>query len=85
MIAETPLNKCFPDYTGPNDIQESLNHIQKEFEKRMEDENKKRLHTYIVAARFKKDIKYAWEEVKTVLLEENKKDVEEARKRAKKR
>jgi hypothetical protein len=54
MIVETPLSKCFPDYTGPNEIKESLDFIQREFEKRMEDENKKRLHTYIVAARFKK-------------------------------
>jgi len=78
MIQEQDLSKCFPEYSGGPDVKNALKFIQTEFEKRMEDENRKRLHTHYIAARFKKDIKYSWEEVKNVLLEQNKKDVKEA-------
>jgi hypothetical protein len=61
-----------------------LNFIKQEFEKRMDDQNKNRLHVQYIAARFKKDVKYCWDELKTVLLEENKKDVREAAKKTKK-
>jgi len=47
----------------------------------MEDENKKRLHIHEIAARYKKDIKYTWEELKNILVKENSKDMKEAAKR----
>jgi hypothetical protein len=37
-----------------------------------------------IAARFKKDIKYGWDDIKTVLLAENKRDLETAAKKGKK-
>jgi len=83
MIQEHDLSKCFADYTGGSDVKNALKFIQTEFEKRMDEENRKRLHTHYIAARFKKDIKYSWEEVKNVLVEQNKKDVLEAAKRGK--
>jgi hypothetical protein len=50
----------------------------------MEDSNKNRLHVQYIAARFKKDVKYSWDELTAILLEENKKDVREAAKKTKK-
>lgn len=84
MIKETDLSKCFPEYKGGNDITAALKFVQTEFEKRMDDDGKKRLHVKYIAARFKKDIKYTWEELRTVLVEENKKDFKEAQRKAKK-
>jgi len=67
MIAESDLVKCFPEYKGGADIQEAMKFIQAEFEKRMTD--KKRLSVRFIAARYKKDIKYAWEELRDELLD----------------
>ena len=58
MIQTAELNKCFTEYNGGSDVKNALTFVQKEFEKRMEDENKKRLHCYIVAARYKKVINF---------------------------
>lgn len=84
MLEEYDLKKCFPEYTGGSDIKLALKFVSNEFEKRIEEDNRKNLHIYYVAARFKKDIKYSWEELKNVLLEQNKKVVKEAEKKRKK-
>lgn len=84
ILDGTSLNKCFPEYTGGNDAKEALHFITEEFKKRVNDENKKRLHIEYIAARFRKDVKYAFDEMKKVLIENNIKDVKEARKGRKK-
>jgi len=76
MIQETDLSICFPEYTGGKEIGNSLRFIQNEFEKRKG--GKKNLHVHYIAARFKKDIKYTWEDLRRVLIDENKKDVKTA-------
>jgi len=81
MIQETDLSKCFPEYHGGKDVTASLNFIQSEFEKRIDDNGKKRLHVHHIAARYKRDIKYSWEDLRDVLKGENKKDLKEAAKR----
>jgi len=81
MIQEVDLSKCFPEYTGGKDVNAALKFIQGEFEKRMDDDGKKRLHVHYIAARYKKDIKYTWEDLRNVLVEENKKDMKEAQKK----
>lgn len=90
------LKKCFPEYTGiisepkdlfekgSNDVKEALEFIQAEFEKRVDESSRKRLHVHYIAARYKRDIKYSWEDVSNVLMEHNKKDVEAASKVGKK-
>ena len=47
-------------------------------------EDDKRLHVHYIAARFKKDIRYTWDDLKNVLIAENKKDFEQAAKQRKK-
>lgn len=37
------------------------------------------LHVKYIAARYKKDIKYSWDDLKAVLLAENKKDLEQGK------
>jgi len=71
MIKEVSLSKVFPEYTGGPDTNAALEFLKKEFVKRAQDE--KRVHVSYVAARYKKDIKYSWEELRDKLVEENKK------------
>jgi len=76
MIQDTGLNKCFPEYSGGADVKTALKFVQAEFEKRMEGD-RKRLHVHYVAARYKKDIKYTWEDLKTVMVDVYKKERKE--------
>jgi len=78
MIQTVSLTKCFEDYSGGNDVNTALQFIQGQFQSKVKDNRE--IHTYFIAARFKKDVKYTWEEVKKRLLEENKKQVQHATK-----
>jgi len=83
MIQTVGLEKCFEDYKGGNDVNTALMYIQEQFHSKVNKDpnNSSRiLHTYPIAARFKKDVKYTWDEVKKILLEENKKQVQHATK-----
>jgi len=77
MMQKTPLSKCFPEYTGGNDVQSALDFIKQQFLAKVQD-GPKTLHFEYISARFKKDVKWAWDEVKTVLAESNKTTVTKA-------
>jgi len=79
MQNHTPLTKCFPDYVQPEDadVNAPLQYIKDQFQIKLTDP-KRHVHTEYIAARFKKDIKNSWEEVKKVLMEENRKVIERA-------
>lgn len=64
MIQQTDLSKCFDKYTGGNDVNEALKFIQEQFQAKVKDN--RTLHVYFIAARFKKDVKYTWDEVKSI-------------------
>jgi len=81
MIRTTDLSVCFPNYSGGPSVTAALDFLTNEFHSRMNDQTKTLSVSY-VAARFKKDIKYSWEELKDVLLEQNKKEIEKAQKKA---
>jgi len=83
MIQTSALSKCFPDYNGGADVQAAFQFIESKFKSRVSNPNVTMKTSYI-AARFKKDVKYTWEEVKDTLLAENKKQVELAAKKHKK-
>eukprot|EP01132_Coremiostelium_polycephalum_P003556 gene3556-4431_t len=83
MIQKTDLSKCFPEYKGGCDVKTALDFIQAKFQSKIQDSSKQ-LHTFHIAARYKKDIKYTWEEVKNILLEENKRILLKATKDLKK-
>src|SRR5688500_5256709 len=63
MMREVPLAKCFSEYTGGNDVRKAIAFIEEEFRKRTPTEKRNKLKVYPVAARFKKDIKYSWEDL----------------------
>lgn len=81
MMQKTPLSKCFPEYTGGGDIQAALEFIKLQFQAKVQAEiggPNKTLHFQYISARFKKDVKWAWDEVKSVLADSNKSVVQKA-------
>jgi len=68
MMRTTPLSKCFPEYTGGDDVQAALEFIKQQFISKVQDQPKV-LHFAYVSARFKKDIRWAWDEVKETMGE----------------
>jgi len=67
MIAETDLGKCFPEFKAGNNLHEAMRFVQLQFEKKLES-NQNRLKVNFIAARYKKDIKYTWEEITENLI-----------------
>ena len=68
MMRTTPLSKCFPEYTGGDDVQTALEFIKQKFTEKVQ-EQPKELHFAYVSARVKKDISYAWDEVKSIMAD----------------
>lgn len=68
MMRSTPLTKCFPEYTGGDDVQAALEFIKQQFIAKVQD-TPKELHFTYISARFKKDVRWAWDEVKATMAE----------------
>lgn len=66
MISKTPLTVCYPDFAGPkNDVHAALEYLQAAYSAIMEEAVPgKTLHTHVVAARVRMDMKVAWGDVK---------------------
>ena len=78
---KTPLSKCFPEYTGGSDVQVALDFIKQQFQSKLQEP--KQLHFAYVSARFKKEVKWAWDEVKVALAEQYKTSLTKAQKHIK--
>ncbi|GAM18747.1 hypothetical protein SAMD00019534_019220 [Acytostelium subglobosum LB1] len=72
LLNKADLTKCFPEYKGGRNVQVALDYIKAQFEAKLTNTTKP-LYTHYIAARYKKDVKFAWDEVKNVLIEENRK------------
>lgn len=66
MIKKTPLTVCFPGFKGPEkDVHSALDYVRLEYVRVMEEAVPgKELHTHVVAARLRMDMKMAWGDVK---------------------
>ena len=73
LIQEYPMSKNFPDYLGGNNLNSALEFIELEFKKRLPE--KKSVHITSVSARWKRDIKNAFEDVKAQLYDNNRKEL----------
>lgn len=69
MIKKTPLTVCFPGFKGPEkDVHSALDYVRLEYVRVMEEAVPgKELHTHVVAARLRMDMKMAWGDVKDKL------------------
>lgn len=66
MIEKTPLTVCFPEFKGPErDVHSALDFVRVEYVRVMaEAVPGKELHSHVVAARLRMDMKMAWGDVK---------------------
>lgn len=81
-IRTVDLSHAFPDYTGGSNLQASLEHVEDAFRKKLPPG--KSVDIQVVTSVVKRDIKYAFEEVKNKLYEMNRKQIEDEKKKIKK-
>lgn len=75
-IRKVGLQMCFPDYTGDNSVQDALQFVANKFRSCMPakaaDPNQSELfHVFMIASRLKMDVKFAFGELKRILIEMN--------------
>eukprot|EP00455_Lapot_gusevi_P040653 TRINITY_DN4617_c0_g2_i4.p1 TRINITY_DN4617_c0_g2~~TRINITY_DN4617_c0_g2_i4.p1 ORF type:complete len:379 (-),score=89.30 TRINITY_DN4617_c0_g2_i4:342-1478(-) len=76
VLRRVPLTYCFPDFTGGNDTQACLTYITEQFKARLKGRRLSGVH--YISARFKKDVKASFDDVRHELMEANKKTVQKA-------
>jgi hypothetical protein len=72
-IAEVPLSRAFPEFKGDSSLQAALQHIEGEFQRRLP--AGKSLLISHVSARWKRDIKSAFEDVKRSLYDSKRREL----------
>lgn len=78
VLRNYELSEYFPEYQDEKtDTQAALQFIAKQFESRMPGQ-KKIANVHYIAARYKKDIKYAFEDIQNFLMSENQKKINKA-------
>jgi GTPase SAR1 family protein len=82
LIKETDLSVSFPEYTGGNDLKNSLDFVTAKFTECLP--HGKEVHTEVVTGVWRRDIKCAFEEVKKKLFDDNKKTIDDEKKRIRK-
>jgi GTPase SAR1 family protein len=75
MIKEQDLGGTFPEYKGGKDLNNALEFIQAQFRRQLPP--KKEVHIQVVSACFRREIRIAFDKVKEVLFEMNKKKIYE--------
>jgi GTPase SAR1 family protein len=77
QLRKVPLTKCFPEYAGGDDVHAALKFVEDQFRKRLP-AGRDLAGVHAVSARFKKDIKAAFEEVKVEITKGKKQEVTRA-------
>jgi hypothetical protein len=73
MVTEVDMKKTFSDYTGGKSLQPALDYVMAQFRNKLPDGKTVSIHP--VSARWKKDIREAFGEVKKALYDENREDL----------
>ncbi|MES1920988.1 hypothetical protein MHBO_002593 [Bonamia ostreae] len=76
-LKKESIKCCFPDYDGSNKTQEQMEYIEAQFRNKIVGDYAVKGVNFI-AARFKKDVKYAFEDIKKTLVEMNQKQIDKA-------
>ena len=81
LLRTQPIDCCFPDYQGSNDLHSCIEYISEEYERRLPAIRRENKPTFLLlAARMKKDVQYCFEEVKDLLLDMHRKQIGKAKK-----
>jgi len=68
MVTEVDMNKTFSDYQGGKNLKPALDYIENQFKKQLP--TGKNVQIHVVTARWKRDIRSAFEEVKKTLYDD---------------
>ena len=80
LLRTQPIDCCFPDYQGSNDLHSCIEYISEEYERRLPVGRRDKPTFLLLAARMKKDVQYCFEEVKDLLLDMHRKQIGKAKK-----
>ena len=80
LLRTQPIDCCFPDYQGSNDLHSCIEFISEEYERRLPVGRRDKPTFLLLAARMKKDVQYCFEEVKDLLLDMHRKQIGKAKK-----
>jgi len=70
MIQQKDLSSCFPEYVGGKDVKAALEFVKEKFRSQS---GTQPLHVEYIAARYRKDVKDAFQNITTFLVERDKK------------
>ena len=73
LLQDYPLSKHFPDYLGGSNLSLALEYVEAQFKQRLP--SQKSVHIASVSARWKRDIKTAFEDVKAALYDSKRKEL----------
>jgi GTPase SAR1 family protein len=73
MVTEVDMKRTFSDYEGGKNLAPALEYIQDQFKKQLPPG--KTVQIQVISARWKRDVKSAFEEVKKTLYDSNRKEL----------
>lgn len=76
-IRKSPLKTCFPEHDGSTDVHECLDFVSRQFSSKMP-AGKAIAGSHFISARFKKNVRHAFEEVQEVLVSAKRKQIKKA-------
>lgn len=74
MIKEHDLSAAFPDYTGGPNVVAALEFVKQKFAEKAP--AGKKVETFVVTSVYKKDIKYAFEDIMKELIENSRRKLQ---------
>lgn len=77
LIRVNDISCLFSEYSGDKSTQDQLNFISEQFQQRMPN-SKKMASVNFIAARMKRDVRHAFEDVKQYLIDYNQKKISKA-------
>lgn len=73
-IRKSPLNICFPEYTGENSYEEAAAYIQVKFEELNAMKDSKEIYTHFTCATDTRNVQFVFDAVTDVIIKNNLKD-----------
>ncbi|XP_040014981.1 guanine nucleotide-binding protein G(i) subunit alpha-2 isoform X3 [Xiphias gladius] len=73
-ITHSPLNICFPEYTGANKFDEAASYIQTKFEDLNKKKDTKEIYTHFTCATDTKNVQFVFDAITDVIIKNNLKD-----------
>uniref|UniRef100_A0A3B1JSK4 Guanine nucleotide-binding protein G(i) subunit alpha-2 n=1 Tax=Astyanax mexicanus TaxID=7994 RepID=A0A3B1JSK4_ASTMX len=73
-ITSSPLNICFPEYSGANKYDEAASYIQTKFEDLNKKKDTKEIYTHFTCATDTKNVQFVFDAVTDVIIKNNLKD-----------